>query len=244
MKVRTKLLTWATTASLLILTTIMTTGCGGTKTDTATGKDATTETAKPGQSPKASASPSTATVTNEKTSTTNASPAKGEGRFAEVKISKLETYTHPGGVFSMDIPEGWTKQDTSKPDEVIISWTDPARNSLIIMDIFEIEANPTKADLGEKLKEFITGLFGKQPKFEVADAKEQPDGTMRVEWSYEVTIEGQSGTLLGNSFIEQKGNKVAVFSMAIPKGQFDKLKDGVNKIIASRKIDPAVKIGT
>ena len=142
----------------------------------------------------------------------------------------------------MDIPEGWTKQDTSKPDEIIVAWTDPAKNSLIIMDIFEIEATPSKEDLGGKLKEFITGLFGTQPKFAVADPKEQPDGTMRVEWSYEVTVEGQSGTLLGNSFIEQKGNKVAVFSAAVPKGQFDGLKDGLNKIIASRKIDPSVKI--
>lgn len=253
MKIRTNLFTWTTTVSLLILTTVLTTSCGGTKTETATKDDAPkTESpkagespkaaespkAKAGESPKASESPTGATFTNE---TTKAS-AGGDGKFIDVKIDKLETYTHPGGVFSMDIPEGWTKQDSSKPDEVIIAWTDPAKNSLVIMDIFEVEATPGKEALGGKLKEFITGLFGTQPKFAVTDAKEQPDGTMRVEWSYEVTVSGQSGILLGNSFIEQKGNKVAVFSAAVPKGQFDGLKDNLNKIIASRKIDPSVKI--
>lgn len=245
MKIRTKLLSWTTTASLLILTTVLTTSCGSTKTETTTNEAPKTESPKAAESPKPpespkAASPSGSTFTNEKTQAS--STASGEGKFADVKINKLETYTHPGGVFSMDVPEGWTKQDTSKPDEIIVAWTDPAKNSLIIMDIFEIEATPSKEDLGSKLKEFITGLFGTQPKFAVADAKEQPDGTMRVEWSYEVTVEAQSGTLLGNSFIEQKGNKVAVFSAAVPKGQFDGLKDGLNKIIGSRKIDPAVKI--
>ena len=248
MKIRTKLLSWTTTASLLMLTTVLTTSCGSTKTDTATTKDAApkTESSKAAESPKVAespkaASPTGSTFTNEKTNASSTSAGDG-AKFADVKINKLETYAHPGGVFTMDIPEGWTKQDTSKPDEIIVAWTDPAKNSLIIMDIFEIEATPSKEDLGGKLKEFITGLFGTQPKFAVADAKEQPDGTMRVEWSYEVTVEGQSGTLLGNSFIEQKGNKVAVFSAAVPKGQFDGLKDGLNKIIASRKIDPSVKI--
>jgi len=107
---------------------------------------------EPKKNPKVT-SPSGSTITNEKTSST--SSAGGEGKFADVKINKLETYTHPGGVFSMDVPEGWRKQDTSKPDEIIVAWTDPAKNSLIIMDIFEIEATPSKEDLGSKLKEFI-----------------------------------------------------------------------------------------
>lgn len=256
MKIRTKLFTWTTTASLLILTTVVTTSCSGTKTETTKDDAPKTESPKVGESPKstqspkagespkatespkAAASPAGASFTNE---TTKASSG-GEGKFTEVKINKLETYTHPGGVFSIDIPEGWTKQDSSKPDEIILAWTDPAKNSLVIMDIFEVEANPGKEELGGKLKEFITGLFGTQPKFAVTDAQEQPDGTMRLEWSYEVTVSGQSGILLGNSFIEQKGNKVAVFSAAVPKGQFDSLKDSLNKIIASRKIDPSVKI--
>jgi len=250
-----KLFPWATSASLLVLLATIATGCGdGTKTEKAsTDASPKTETTKPAESPKDSASPkasespkassSSATVTNEKTNAANPGSSSGEGKFVEVKIDKLDTYSHPGGLFTLDVPTGWTKDDTSKPDEVIISWSDPAKNSLLIMDIFEVEANPSKAELGGKLKEFITGLFGKQPKFAVSNGVEQPDGTTRVEWSYEVTVSGQSGILLGNSFIEQKGNKVSVFSTAVPKGQFDKLKDNLNKIIASRNIKPEVKIG-
>ena len=246
MKIRTKLLSWTTTASLLILTTVLTTSCGSTKTETTTNEAPKTESPKAAESPKPpespkAASPSGSTFTNEKTQAS--STASGEGKFADVKINKLETYTHPGGVFSMDVPEGWTKQDQSQPGQVLVSWTDATGNSVIIANISDAEATLSKEDLGSNLKKKFTEVFSVQPKFQISDAKEQPDGTMRVEWSYEVTAQSQTETVLGNSFIEQKGNKIAIFSIGVLNSQFDKLKDNMNKIIASRKINPDAKVG-
>ncbi len=221
------------TVSLAALTAILVIGCGSsTQTPQASGSP---KTESPAKAPSIS-------ITNERTAKSGG--GGNEGRFAKVKIDKLENYKHPTGLFSMDIPAGWTKQDTSKPDEIIIAWTDPAKNSLIIMDVFEVEGNPNKSELGSKLKEFISGLFGKQPQFNISDAQEQPDGTMRVEWSYEVTVQNSKGILLGNSFIEKKDNKVAVFSVAMPKNQFNDLKANFNKVISSRQIDPKVNIGS
>jgi len=201
------------------------------------------EIAKPAPSSKIEISPPNPFITKE---TNRAVPNNNFGQkqetFAKVQVSKLNTYNHPNGIFSLDIPEGWTKNDTSNPKEVIVSWVDPIGNVRIVMNIFEIDMNPSKDDLGKELKNLIKGLIDKQPKFTISDPKEQPGGAMQLDWSYEVNLQGRSGIILGNSSIEQKGNKVMILSVEFPKEQSDGLKDSLNKIISSRKINPEVKL--
>ncbi len=180
-----------------------------------------------------------------KNSVLNSTPnSKTNSGLTEVKIDKLETYSHPNGLFSLEVPTGWTKQNVNKSNEIVASWTNPSQNAQILVDIFEVEGEvtPTQAELGEALKELVTNSFGKQPKFTASNPEAQPDGTVRLEYSYEVVLNGQSIVIVDNSLIEQKGNKVMVFSIALPQSQVAKLKTSMDKIIASRQINPDIKI--
>ena len=48
--------------------------------------------------------------------------------------------------------------------------------------------------------------------------------------------------LLGNSFIEQRGDKISILTTAVPEDQFDTLKPETNKIINSYKIDSSAAL--
>ncbi len=244
--------------SLLIIFVGIITGCGGESQNTSnsnnpsnnTSSSPNTTSASPAPilnsqnnslSKSGSIAPSPTQGTNQQNSLLNSSPNLG---LAEVKIDKLETYNHPNGLFSLEVPTGWTKQNVNKSNEIVASWTNPAQNAQILVDIFEVEVEvtPTQAELGEALKELVTNSFGKQPKFTISNPEAQPDGTVRLEYSYEVVLEGQSIIIVDNSLIEQIGDKVMVFSIALPQTQLAKLKTSMDKIIASRKINPEVKI--
>lgn len=72
------------------------------------------------------------------------------------------------------------------------------------------------------------------------DPKEQSDGSVLIVWSYTTTASGGIETkLLGNSFIEQKEDKISILTTAVPSEQFDALLESTNKIINSYTIDPS-----
>ncbi|WP_298400999.1 hypothetical protein [uncultured Chloroflexus sp.] len=48
--------------------------------------------------------------------------------------------------------------------------------------------------------------------------------------------------MLGNSFIEQRGNKVAVLTTLVPEEQFDTLIDKTNAIINTYRINPDARV--
>jgi len=248
--------------SLLILILSIIAGCGGESKTTnspnnqsnSNPSSANTTSASPApilnsqkNSPSKSGSiaPTPTQWTSPQNSVLNSTPnSRTNSGLAEVKIDKLETYSHPNGLFSLEVPTGWTKQNVNKSNEIVVSWTNPAQNAQILVDIFEVEVEvtPTQAALGEALKELVTNSFGKQPKFTISNPEAQPDGTVRLKYSYEVVLDGQSIIIADNSLIEQKGNKVMVFSIALPQSQVAKLKTSMDKIIASRQINPDVKI--
>ncbi|NJL90504.1 MAG: tetratricopeptide repeat protein [Coleofasciculaceae cyanobacterium SM2_1_6] len=171
--------------------------------------------------------------------------AQSQRQFAEVKIDGLETYRHPSGLFSLDVPVGWTIKDTSKPDEIIISWTDLNTNSLVIMNVFEITNNPSAQELQSKLQNFIRDLFGSQPQFQLVDLSPPGDGSRGVSWSYQVTTtQVGGGTLQGKSLIVQSDNKVVILSIAYPQTQEAELQGSFNQIISSARIDSTINLST
>ena len=70
----------------------------------------------------------------------------------------------------------------------------------------------------------------------------QDDGSVRVTWGYTETVQGTSGWLQGNSFIEREGNKVAILHVLTLGSQFSELAPSMTQIINSYRIDPSVSI--
>jgi hypothetical protein len=62
-------------------------------------------------------------------------------------------------------------------------------------------------------------------------------------WGYTAEASGGIQTkLLGNSFIEQKEDKVSILTTAVPEDQFDALQPSTDAIINSYRIDPSASL--
>jgi hypothetical protein len=185
--------------------------------------------------------------TVEPTSAATAAPqaTAAAGEILPVEFSDLQTYSHPSGVFSIEIPKSWTLQDNSKPDEIIHVWTDPTRNGAVIVDIFEDETSYTTEQLTEILTSFLKTSFGKEPDFTTQDPETQKDESILVVWSYTATADNATPVdLLGNSFIEQRENKVSILTTLVPSEQFDATVEKTNEIINTYSIDPSATLST
>jgi len=224
-----------------LVTVALLAACGGApevQAPTAAPTAKPTLTPRPTPKPEPTAKPTAApkpTVEPEPT-------ADASTKLQDVAMENFSTYTHDRELFSIDIPESWTLKDNSKPTEAIVTWTDPAENAFIQVDIFEQEQKQTKDELATFLKDYLERTFSSQPDFAQEDAKESGP-SMLIIWSY--TGEGTGGIkaeLLGNSFIKQVGNKVSLFTLVVPNEQFDKLEGGLNQVLDSYKINDSISL--
>lgn len=171
--------------------------------------------------------------------------AAAPGEVLMVEFGSLRTYSHPSGVFEIDIPENWSLQDNSKPDEIILVWTDPTQNGGVIVDIFEDETVYSEEELTDILRAFLDNSFGSQPDFDVDDPVTQNDGSILLVWTYLATADNDTEVpLLGNSFIEQRGNKISILTTLIPDDQFDDLVDNTDEIINTYVINRDVPLSS
>lgn len=228
------------TALLLALALTACTGGGGGSTPAATSApaaEAPTRTPRPTREPTTAPEPTTAAEPTVAPVPTAIPAAPGE--VLPVQFGDLETYTHPSGVFTIDIPENWSLQDNSNPDEIILVWTDPTRNGGVIVDIFEDENLYSEEELTNLLRTFLDNSFGSQPNYLVDDPVTQNDGSILLVWSYTATADnGTPVDLLGNSFVEQRGNKVSILTTLVPEDQFEDTVERTDDIINTYRINP------
>ncbi|HZT34603.1 MAG TPA: hypothetical protein VFA15_01685, partial [Nitrososphaera sp.] len=158
------------------------------------------------------------------------------GQSLTVDMGELQTYNYKTGLFSIDVPKNWSEQDNSKPGEAILLWSEPSGNATVVVDIFQEKTKQNSDELTKFLKDFLTKTFGKEDKFTIDDPSPQKDGSVLLVWSYNDKTRGDA-SVLGNSFIEQHGDKVSILSTVVPEDQFDTLLDKTNQIIQSYSID-------
>ena len=161
----------------------------------------------------------------------------------QVELGDLETYTYETGLFSIDVPKSWTLKDNSKPGEAILLWTDPSENGLLVVDILEKQEKQSSDEWLHSCKNFSLTHSSRKADFSMDDPKEQSDGSQLIVWSYTAsTSGGVKVKLLGNSFIEQRGDKLSILTTAVPDEQFDTLKPETNKVINSYTIDSSAAL--
>ena len=79
--------------------------------------------------------------------------------------------------------------------------------------------------------------------FSMNDPKAQSDGSQLIVWSYTANASGGAKVkLLGNSFIEQRADKLSILTSAVPDEQFDTLKPETNTVINSYSIDASAAL--
>ncbi|NJK40900.1 MAG: protein kinase [Acaryochloridaceae cyanobacterium SU_2_1] len=184
-------------------------------------------------------SPEASSLPRSSSSSSPASTTEPKTRdFQSVKISGLETYTHPSNVFSLLVPSGWKVEDVSSPGELLINWSDSTENARIIADIFDDTSNPDQAALTKLLQNFLRKTYSAKESFFLEDPKPQADGSVLLIWGYTATATGNIKVkLLGNSFIEREGSRVAILTFILPSEQFEELKEYLNRMSNSYKVD-------
>jgi len=231
------------TAPLALSLALLLTACGGGQAaaPTAAPTEAPTRTPRPTREPAPTAAP-TAEPTAEPTAVV-LNDNSGSGDLQPVDIGTLKTYAHTSGVFQIDIPENWDLQDTSNPNELILIWTDPSQNGAVIVDVFEDTKEYTDAELTDTLRTYLNKTFSTQPDFYLEDPTPQSDGSILIVWTYTATADNNvQATLLGNTFIQQNGNKITLLSTLVPQDQFDSLVDKTNEIINTYSVDEGASI--
>ncbi len=173
-----------------------------------------------------------------------ASPSSStSGQFQRVQIRGLEPFEHKTGTFSMDAPQQWEIKDNSKPGEVIVVWTDPSGNSEVVADLFDFRKEPSQTELTQILEQFLKDTFSNKPDFFIEKPRPQKDGSVLLIWGYTGTATGNIKVkLLGNSFIENKGRRIAVLTYLVPSEQFEELTNTLNKMINTFKVDPSAAL--
>ncbi len=166
-----------------------------------------------------------------------------QSQFQRVQIRDLEAYEHPSQAFSMEVPQGWTLKDNSKSEEIIMVWSDPTGNGEMVADLFDVGKKPTQSELTDILETFLKETFSNQSDFFIEKARPQKDGSVLLIWGYTGTATGNIKVkLLGNSFIENSGQRVALLSYIVPSEQFQELEAPLNEMINTFKFDPAVSL--
>jgi len=191
------------------------------------------------QSPTATSTPTETVAPSISASPTTESSTR---KFAPVEIANLETYTYKTGLFSINVPQGWTLKDKTDSGEAIVQWQDSTRNAAIQVNVFGVEGERSQKQLSLALTKTIKLWVGSQPGFSMSEPALLNGGLVRISWSYIVTVDGVRGKLVGNSFIKQHGNKVSIITDLVPQEQFDRLKPELEKIVGSYKIDSAASL--
>ncbi|MDM9381834.1 protein kinase [Chlorogloeopsis sp. ULAP01] len=164
------------------------------------------------------------------------------GIFEEVEISNLDTYTYKTGLFSIDIPQGWTLKDNSNANEVIIYWLDNTKNALVQVNVFIVERELDQEQLTTMLKNFINNFAASQTNLTMNQPVRQSDNSVRITWRYTTQTQGFSGRLTVNSFIKHQGNKVSIDSYVVPSEQYEKLLPAINQVIGSYKLNASAPL--
>lgn len=156
----------------------------------------------------------------------------------EDKMADLVAYTHPSGLFKIEIPRTWERKDTSKAGEVIIRWTDQATESSIVVDLFKSQQELSQQELGDLARRFITNTFSEQPDFQVGEPKTLDSGVVELGWEFSTN----NDRLLGATYTQQSDNTVSVVSILVLRSDFEQVKPIFKDILSSYRFDPSVDI--
>ncbi|NWF80298.1 MAG: DUF4352 domain-containing protein [Chloroflexi bacterium] len=160
-----------------------------------------------------------------------------------VQFSALAPYRHSSGVFTIAVPANWSLQVNDRPDELIHIWTDPSRNGGVIVDVFEDDLVYNDGQLRDILRSFLVNSFGAEPGFSLDEPVTRDDGRVLISWAYTARADnGVEVPLQGRSFIEQRGDKVALLTFLFPREQNDAGLAFSAAVLTTYRIEPAARL--
>jgi hypothetical protein len=172
----------------------------------------------------------------------NLVPNGSADKFLIVKAENLQPYRYKSGLFELDVPAGWVPTDNSKPGETIVLWFDPTKNALITVDIFNAPDGMNNSQMIGLLQNFLKNTFSSRPGFFMQEPIPQADGSIQIVWGYVETIQGATGMVQGNSFIQRVDNKVSLLTIGVLHHQYDDLLNPMTRVINSYKVNASANL--
>jgi hypothetical protein len=165
------------------------------------------------------------------------------GELAPVVIGSLETYEHPTGIFSIDVPENWNENDLSDEDMTRVFFTDPKENAMVAVIVIPTDGSVVEDDLTDLLIKDIDNTFGDEDNFASGEPKTQNDGSIGIVFTYNTMVGSIEAEMLGNGFIQLDGSNVTLLYIIVPSDQFDDLVSNTNQIINSLRVEDGTGAG-
>lgn len=174
-------------------------------------------------------------------------PITGQQITAPIKFGKLERYTHPSQLFTMQIPNNWEQNDLSTYERAILSIGDPTGNAGLVAAVYGGEAELSKDEMGQKLAEYIDSAFSNFTQFKANEPKAlQSFNGAGLGFSYRQKLSNnKTVTMYGDAFYQQydKG-VVGIFVLLLPKEQYESAKVKMYDLLDGIQVQPEYYEGT
>ena len=163
-----------------------------------------------------------------------------EDESLEAQMEDLVTYTHPTGLFRIETPRSWRREDQSQAGRTVnVIWSDDDSGSSVEVVLTTSNRTYNEQQLGELAVEILQDAFGDRPDFTIADPDPAENSVVRVRWEFSVA---NGAKLLGATFARQGGDKISLASVYVLESAFEQVKPTIEKILDSYVFDPSVAI--
>ncbi len=157
-----------------------------------------------------------------------AEPVAAEPVAAEpVAASGSSSYTSPNGIFTMDVPAGWSMETDTKTieDTVIDTFTAPDGNAYVQILVNDVSPDTTAVLKGQYTLDYMKRLCGED--LRVGTDVTLDDGREKLEWWSD--INKTSGT----AYFDTVDNKLFVANMYYKDAHEDTYKDMLEDVADS-----------
>ncbi|HEY0068437.1 MAG TPA: NACHT domain-containing protein [Chloroflexia bacterium] len=153
----------------------------------------------------------------------------------------MESFSHPGGLFVIEVPRGYRPNDQSKESTTTVFFDAPDGRSQYAVQVVRSGSSSASEDLGEQIKRMTTSLYGSRQMYASPGEPEAlSDGRKVALFGFEQSVSGQVITLRGMSLIRRDGPFITVLSMVASEDSFEKLipefMDVANSYVADESV--------
>jgi hypothetical protein len=155
---------------------------------------------------------------------------------AIVRMEPMERYNHPANLFSLDVPAAWEVVDQSSYAVTEIAFTDQYELGTVIVNLADAQGEMGAEEQGAVLVEQLEERYGATIyRFNsVVHAPQlQPDGSVRVAFTYDVMVRGVQTRMLGNAFRWREGAVDVLLITIVPQKQFSFLNEELDTVVTS-----------
>jgi hypothetical protein len=144
------------------------------------------------------------------------------------------TYSHPTGIFSIDIPSDWTVRDDSREGLALVNFVSPDGQILVRVALNPAPQLDTDEAWATMLQAFVSGTAGQEANFEMEEVEEDEDETLALTYYYDLNDTPHEG----DAYAWYEDPYAVMMLVAMPEERWDDAEDLIDDIADSLAIEP------